>query len=253
MDHNADAPWSNFDPAAYVDNNYRNPLEVDVLIVRLMRDHFHACFGGKIPSGVTGVDVGAGPNLYPTLTMLPWCEKLTLLEYSRPNVLYLEKQKLSPGGYDKVWDAFWGELSDAPVYRDIVDPRARFTEIVQVERANLFDLDGTRRWGLGTMFFVADSMSEAEGEFRKGVHCFANSLAEGAPYAAAFMKESLGYQVGEHRYPAYRVKSTEQIQEILEPYSAELELHDLHQVVRPGHEGMILALGRRKSEIAAPR
>ena len=38
MDRNADAPWSKFDPEVYVDNNYRTPLEVDLLIVRLMRD-----------------------------------------------------------------------------------------------------------------------------------------------------------------------------------------------------------------------
>jgi hypothetical protein len=253
MDHNADAPWSNFDPEAYVDSNYRIPLKVDMMIVQLMRDHFRDCFDGGIPSGVTGVDMGAGANLYPALSMLPWCEKLTLLEYAGPNVLYLEKQKLVPGGYDKIWDAFWDELTKVPVYRDVTDPRARFTEIVQVERANLFDLDGARRWGLGTMFFVADSMSESENEFRLGVRCFARSLAEGAPYAAAFMKDSAGYDVGEYRFPAYRVKTKDQVAEILKPFSTDLKLHDLHHVVRPGHEGMILALGRRNSEIAVPR
>ncbi|MFE1508851.1 SCO2525 family SAM-dependent methyltransferase [Streptomyces sp. NPDC058726] len=249
MDRNADAPWSKFDPATYVDLNYRTPLEVDLLIVRLMRDYFGGCFANGVPDAMRGVDVGAGANLYPALAMLPWCEKVLLLEYARPNVEYLEKQA-SPAGYDALWDPFWEVLGGDPAYRR-VEPRSRFSEIVRVERANLLDLDGQRRWDIGTMFFVADSMSECPDEFRRGMTCFMGALNEGAPFAAAFMKESLGYQVGDHRYPAYRVNE-DRVRESLEGYVDELEIHDLHHVVRPGHEGIILALGRRNTAIATP-
>jgi hypothetical protein len=249
MDRNADAPWSQFDPEAYVDLNYRTPLEVDLLIVGLMRDYFSRCYEQGVPASVRGVDVGAGANLYPALSMLPWCEKIILLEYAPPNVEYLEKQA-SGGEYDTAWDAFWDVLSQASAYRD-VEPRNRFGEIVRVERANLLDLDGQRRWDIGTMFFVADSMSECPDEFRRGVECFMDALNEGAPFAAAFMKESLGYQVGAHKYPAYRVNA-DRVREILEPFTDELEIHDMDHMVRPGHEGMILALGRRNSAIATP-
>ncbi|MET9776887.1 SCO2525 family SAM-dependent methyltransferase [Streptomyces sp. NPDC006367] len=249
MDRNADAPWSKFDPEVYVDNNYRTPLEVDRLIVRLMRDYFSRCFDGTGPALVRGVDVGAGANLYPALSMLPWCEKILLLEYAGPNVEYLKRQA-SAQGYDTAWDAFWQELADAPAYRGI-EPRSRFSEIVQVESGNLFDLDGARRWDLGTMFFVADSMSECPEEFQRGVRCFMNALGEGAPFAAAFMKESVGYRVGDQRYPAYRVNE-DRARESLLPFTKELEIHDLHHVVRPGHEGILLALGQRNAEIATP-
>ncbi|MFF8091967.1 SCO2525 family SAM-dependent methyltransferase [Streptomyces sp. NPDC016675] len=249
MDRNADAPWSKFDPEVYVDNNYRTPLEVDRQIVRLMREHFGRCFSRGVPDSVRGVDVGAGANLYPALSMLPWCEKILLLEFARPNVEYLERQ-VSSGGFDTAWDAFWDVLSEAPAYA-AVEPRSRFGEIVRVERGNLFDLDGHRRWDMGTMFFVADSMSECPDEFKRGVRCFMNALGAGAPFAAAFMKESVGYRVGEHDFPAYRVNE-DRARESLEPFTAELEIHDLHHVVRPGHEGILLALGRRNSEVAVP-
>ncbi len=248
MDRNADAPWSKFDPEAYVDLNYRTPLEVDLMIVRLMRDHFSGCFADGVPDAVRGVDVGAGANLYPALAMLPWCEKILLLEYARPNIEYLEKQA-SPAGYDVVWDPFWDVLRDDPAYHR-VEPRSRFGEIVRVERANLLDLDGQRRWDIGTMFFVADSMSECPEEFRRGVECFMGALNEGAPFAAAFMKESVGYRIGEHRYPACRV-GEDRVRESLEGFADGLEIHDLNHVVRPGHEGILLALGRRNAEIAA--
>ncbi|MEU1051959.1 SCO2525 family SAM-dependent methyltransferase [Streptomyces sp. NPDC005876] len=249
MDRNADAPWSKFDPEAYVDDNYRTPLDVDLLIVRMMRDHFSRCLEGTGRYTIRGVDVGAGANLYPALSMLPWCEKVVLLEYAEPNVEYLERQT-APGGLDGVWDAFWDVLRQAPAYRD-VDPRTRAGEVVRVERQNLFDLDGHRRWDLGTMFFVADSMSECPEEFRRGVRCFMNALTDGAPFAAAFMKESVGYQVGEERFPAYRVNE-HRARESLAPYSDGLEIHDLNHLVREGHDGMLLALGRRNSTIAAP-
>lgn len=142
-------------------------------------------------------------------------------------------------------------LREAPAYA-AVEPRPLVADIVRVERGNLFDLEGgDRRWSLGTMFFVADSMSEAPEEFHRGVRCFMNALGEGAPFAAAFMKESVGYRVGAHDYPAYRVNE-ETVGQSLEPFTQELEIHDLHHSVRPGHEGMLLALGRRNSAIAAP-
>ncbi|GHF72914.1 SCO2525 family SAM-dependent methyltransferase [Streptomyces thermodiastaticus] len=244
MDRNADAPWSEFDPEVYVDNNYRTPLEVDLKIVRLLRDHFSRCFAAAVSRSARGVDVGAGANLYPALSMLPWCEKILLLEYAPPNVAYLERQT-APGGLDATWDAFWDELRQAPAYRGI-DPHTEVGQIVRVERGNLFDLNGQRRWDVGTMFFVADSMSEDAEEFQRGVRCFMNALDASAPFAVAFMKQSQGYQVGEHRYPAYPVDA-QRARRSLEPYAAELEIHDLQHTVRPGHEGILLALGRRNT------
>ncbi|MFE9770762.1 SCO2525 family SAM-dependent methyltransferase [Streptomyces sp. NPDC005931] len=249
MDRNADAPWSKFDPEAYVDLNYRTPLEVDLLILGLMRDHFSRCCEQGAPASARGIDMGAGANLYPALSMLPWCESVLLLEYATPNVEYLEKQA-SDGGYDTVWDAFWDVLSQAPAYRD-VEPRNRFGGIVRVERGNLLDLDGQRRWDIGTMFFVAELMSEHPEEFRRGVQCFMGALKEEAPFAAAFMQEAVGYCVGEHWYPACRVNET-LVRDALQPFAAELEIHRLDHMVRPGHEGMLLALGRRNAAIAAP-
>ncbi|WP_424871943.1 SCO2525 family SAM-dependent methyltransferase [Streptomyces sp. SAI-229] len=249
MDRNADAPWSKFDPEVYVDLNYRTPFMADLLIVGLIRDYFSRCYERGVPASAWGVDMGAGANLYPALSMLPWCQSVHLLDHVTQNVEYLEKQA-SGGGYDTAWDAFWEVLSQAPAYRD-VEPRSRFRDIVRVERADLLDLDVQRRWDIGTMFFVAEAMSEHPDEFRRAVECFMDALGRGAPFAAAFMKESREYQIGAHTYPACRVNA-DRVRESLEPFTAELEIHDLDHMVRPGHEGMILALGRRNAAIAAP-
>ncbi|MEU6287362.1 SCO2525 family SAM-dependent methyltransferase [Streptomyces sp. NPDC048232] len=244
MIRNADARWSAFAPDSYIDINYRISGEADLEIVRLMRDHFSRSFAGTTARPARGVDVGAGPNLYPALAMLPWCEKITLLEYALPNIAYLERQT-SGQGFEPVWDAFWDVLRKDAAYED-VEPRSRFGEVVQVERANLFDLDGWQRWGMGTMCFVAESMTECPAEFERGVRTFMNVLEAGAPFAAAFMKESEGYIVNGIRYPAFRV-GAEGVREIMGEYVEELVVHDLQHTVREGHEGMLLALGRRKS------
>ncbi len=244
MIRNADAPWSAFAPDAYIDINYRASGAVDLEIVRLMRDHFSRSFGGSAAHSARGVDVGAGPNLYPALAMLPWCDKITLLEYALPNNSYLEQQA-SGEGFDAVWDAFWEVLVKDPAYR-AVEPRKRFGEIVRVERADLFDLEDWQRWDMGTMCFVAESMTECPAEFERGVRAFMNVLEAGAPFAAAFMKESEGYVVKGIRYPAFRV-AAEGVEKIMGEYAEGLVVHDLQYTVREGHEGMLLALGRRKS------
>ncbi|CAM5649016.1 hypothetical protein SANTM175S_10556 [Streptomyces antimycoticus] len=66
----------------------------------------------------------------------------------------------------------------------------RFKEAVQEPVAgSLFDLcSGAERWDLGTMFFVAESITTSLDEFRRGVGCFMSALNPGAPFAAAFME-----------------------------------------------------------------
>ncbi|MGV9244796.1 SCO2525 family SAM-dependent methyltransferase [Streptomyces sp. NPDC003710] len=247
---NADAPWDAFDPHAYIDRNYRELLDVDAEIIAYVRDHFSDHFRGHFERPVLGIDVGAGANLYPALSMLPWCKEITQLELSRANVEYLREQRVN---FDPGWDSFWRVLREGPAYRDIDENRrARFTDAVRVERGNLFDL--VRRpahWAIGTMFFVAESMSDSHAEFRRGVACFMRALAPGAPFAAAFMARSTGYDVGDEHFPACDVDEL-QVHESLRPYAGKVAVLGLKKptdMVRPGHEGMILALGHRNSVV----
>ncbi len=51
--------------------------------------------------------MGAGANLYPALSMLPWCDEITLLDRSKTNLDYLRHQL---AGHDDVWEKFWRKL-----------------------------------------------------------------------------------------------------------------------------------------------
>jgi hypothetical protein len=65
----------------------------------------------------------------------------------------------------------------------------------------VFELPASQ-WDLGTMFFVAESITEAPEEFRAAVAGFIGALRPGAPFAAAFMAGSDGYPVAGTYFPA---------------------------------------------------
>ncbi|MGW2909406.1 SCO2525 family SAM-dependent methyltransferase [Streptomyces asoensis] len=245
---NDDVLWDAFDPRVYISHNYLEMQAVDEEILSHVRDHFSDHFrGGRRVA--SGIDVGAGPNLYPALAMLPWCDRITLLERSARNLDYLRGQ--CPD-YAPHWDQFWNVLCKDEAYATLdMAPRVRFKEAVgQPEPGSLFDLCADeRRWDLGTMFFVAESITTSLAEFRRGVGCFMNALKSGAPFAAAFMEHSEGYQVGAHRFPARDIDESE-VRTVLGPYAEDVEIHrtaNPQQLVRDGYTGMILACGKRKA------
>ncbi|MGW3286846.1 SCO2525 family SAM-dependent methyltransferase [Streptomyces sp. NPDC001002] len=251
---NDDAPWDEFDPGAYVDQNYRDLLDADAEILTFVREHFSSHFREPFDRPIHGIDIGAGANLYPALSMLPWCTEITLLERAPKNVDYLLGQKPH---YDPSWDSFWKVLCGNAGYEAMEgDPRDRFRTAVRVEEGNLFAmrrrkpfglLRDRRRWQIGTMFFVAESISTSHEEFRRGVACFMAALEPGAPFAAAFMEGSRGYDVGDRHYPACNVDET-QVKESFQGLAQKVETRRLGEsshLVRPGHTGIILACGRR--------
>jgi len=248
---NAEAPWEAFDPIAYVDHNYGCLRLDDAEILRVVRDHLTGHFrarAGRSDEVVRAIDVGAGANLYPALTMLPWCDEITLFEHSAANAEYLRDQCAR---YDSNWDPFWDLLCREEPYCGIPDPRGELGRVTRVEQGNLFDLDRhVGEWSLGTMFFVAESMSTSRKEFETGVERFMLALAPGSPFAAAFMEGSLGYEVGAHTFPACSV-GTREVRESLLPYAREdiavTPVGMPGEALRPGYEGMIVACGFRGS------
>jgi hypothetical protein len=176
--------------------------------------------------------------------MLPFCRRLDLWEFSTPNVAWLNEQVKH---FDDKWDDFWAVYQRNPVYAVVDDPRARLSAIASVRRSNLFRLPRST-WDLGTMFFVACSLSSDIQEFHQATRRFVRSLKRGAPFAAAFMEGSDGYPVGDAHFPAVRIR-TEDVAESL----ASVAYDDVviervtsgDHPLRDGYSGgMILAMGR---------
>jgi hypothetical protein len=236
---NSDVDWDTFDPEAYRNHNYLTLRDDDRQIMERIREFF----AGANVTNARGVDVGAGANLYPSLAMLPFCRRLDLREFAAPNVAWLNGQVKH---FDDKWDDFWAVFAKIPAYAEISDPRATLAAVASVRKANLFRLPRAT-WDLGTMFFVACSMSTEIQEFHLATRRFVRSLKGGAPFAAAFMEGSNGYPVGDALFPAVGIRKQE-VEESLAPVAYDVDITRItsgDDPLRDGYSGgMILAMGR---------
>jgi hypothetical protein len=147
--------------------------------------------------------------------------------------------------------ALWQELHQADGYNEIGVPRKQLREACAGERAwagveqrSVFDLPPAQ-WDLGTMFFVAESITGDPAEFRDAVARFVGALKPGAPFAATFMAGSDGYPVADTRFPALPITAAD-VREHLTALGADglsVELLTTKHRVREGYHGMIVATG----------
>jgi hypothetical protein len=246
---NADARWNRFSSHDYWRRNYYELQAEDQEIIRRVSEFFIRAFRGRQPVR-RSIDVGSGTNLYPALLMLPWTEQILLTDLSPRNVHWLRRQ-LAADGAGWTWRPFWRALQEAEGYRHIGEPRKQLREAcvsvrgrAGIERLSVFDLPEAQ-WDLGTMFFVAESITEDPREFRLAVERFVRALKPGAPFATAFMSGSHGYPVAGKVFPALPISPQDVEKHFIELGASELsvELLETKHRVRHGYDGMIVATG----------
>jgi NNMT/PNMT/TEMT family len=249
VQRNADANWNRFSSDDYWRRNYHELQAEDQEIIRLVSRFFIRAFAGRPPAR-RSVDVGSGTNLYPALLMLPWAEQILLTDFSASNVDWLRRQ-LDDDSAPWTWGPFWDELQKAEGYNEIGEPRKHLRGACDnvpgcagVEQRSVFGLPAGQ-WDLGTMFFVAESITEDHAEFRDAVARFVGALKPGAPFATAFMAGSHGYPVAGTRFPALPITRDDVERHFTELGAGNLSVDLLRTEhrVRPGYEGMIVATG----------
>jgi hypothetical protein len=173
--------------------------------------------------------------------MLPLCADIMLLDYSTSNVGWLQTQL--DCGYGASWDAFWQVLHEEPRYRSVKDPRSRLRAVARVEQGSVFTLPEAQ-WDIGTMFFVAESITGELTEFRAAMERFIASLRPGSPFAATFMAKSEGSRAGRLLLPAVAVE-IEDIAVCLRGLTGDVRLTKVtsDSPLRDGYDGMIVATG----------
>ena len=245
MARNAQFPWDEFAADAYHEHNYDSLREDDAEMLGTVASWFDtATATAPVRDGLYGLDVGAGPNLYPALSMLPHCREITLREYSASNAAWL---RTGTAHLDERWRPFWDVVSPAGDHGDFESARARLAERARVEQGSVFDLPRAG-WDLGTMFFVAESISQDPAEFEAATGAFVRALRPGSPFAAAFMERSAGYEVGGIEFPATSVGEPE-ITDCLESVATDLKVQRVQvrpAPLRPGYTGYVVAIGRAK-------
>jgi TIR domain/NNMT/PNMT/TEMT family len=255
---NTDAPWNMFSSHDYWRRNYSKLQAEDREIIRCVSHFFVSALAGQ-PPVQRAIDVGSGTNLYPALLMLPWTEQILLADFSKSNVDWLHDQlaeSISPRARRRFsspwpWARFWREMRKAEGYSDVNRPREQLQEAcvsepgyAGIEQLSVFDLPKAR-WNLGTMFFVAESITEDPVEFRAAVAAFVGALTPGAPFAAAFMAGSDGYPVDGTQFPALSINPGDVRQHLTELGVREpsVDLLETSDRVRDGYTGVIIATG----------
>ncbi len=250
--HNADVQWNRFSSEDYWQRNYCKLQAEDQEIIRLVSQFFMTAFAGRADGAGArrGIDVGSGTNVYPALLMLPWTDQILLTDFSESNVEWLRRE-LADDGARWTWRPFWHELQGKEGYDQIGEPRKQLREACQgepgyagIERGSVFELPKAR-WDLGTMFFVAESITEDPAEFRAALARFTGALKPGAPFATAFMAGSRGYPVAGTQFPALPI-TPDDVREHFTALGASdlsVELLRTKHRVRDGYTGMIVATG----------
>jgi hypothetical protein len=235
--------WSDFDAYEYWKFNFATVLPEDAEIIeRASKFLITACeTPGRFKSAV---DVGAGTNLYPGLLMLPWVERIVFTEYAESNIDWLTKHLAETSG-EWEWQPFWDLVAHQPCYQDIEHPRRRLAAAHEVRALSIFDLP-RRTWDLGSMFFVADGLTEDRAEFELAVRTFLGALVPGSPFLMAFMEGSTGYEVRGVRFPSVRLRlpSLEALLARLPVTGTSvLRTNNTIRALRKGYDAMLLVTG----------
>ncbi|AGL18314.1 SCO2525 family SAM-dependent methyltransferase [Actinoplanes sp. N902-109] len=239
---NGDVDWDHFDSEAYFAGNYEHLRADDREIIHQVIEFFESTtFRGGIHG--RGIDVGAGTNLYPALTMLPHTAEITLWERAASNIDWLRAQIVHPL---ESWWQFWQPMATSHhAYGRIKEPLNLLSRRARVSKANLFLLP-TDSYDIGTMFFVAESITNRTDEFERAVAKFVGCLRRRAPFAATFMRNSSGYTVGNTSFPACSVDETD-VARALQKVARDVTIRSVRSFdLREGYGGMIVATGRKK-------
>ena len=240
---NEDFPWDSFDSDAYFQHNYSKLRGDDEEIIDIVADFFQQ---NETPRKLRprAIDIGAGANLYPAMTMLPFAAELHLVERAFSNREWLTAEILSP---HPSWWQFWDHMKTGRrAYAPIRNPFDLLGRRKNVVRDSIFNLPAAE-YDMGTMFFVAESITQRNSEFVRATRSFVNSLVPRAPFAAAFMRDSSGYRVGARDFPACSVDERD-VRLALHGVATDVRIRTVDSWdLRDGYCGMIVATGRKKT------
>jgi hypothetical protein len=239
---NADVEWDSFDAEAYFHDNYDHLLREDAEIIRIVADHFQRWAPRRWRANA--IDVGSGTNLYPALTMLPFTGRITLYERAYTNREWLARQLVQPADS---WERFWAEIRGRPDYDRVAQPFDQLCSRAEVVKGNIFNL-GIGQYDMGTMFFVAESISTRTDECERAIRQFVGSLTATAPFAAAFMRNSSGYDVAGRKFPACAIDENDVGRWLADAaHIDDIKVVESH--LHEGYSGMIVATGRAGPDV----
>ncbi|REF94597.1 NNMT/PNMT/TEMT family protein [Asanoa ferruginea] len=237
---NADVDWDAWPVEEYLQENYAELHAADRAVIA----HHSAALAGLAPGSIDrGVEIGAGPNLYPLMLTGAACRAVDAFEPSAANLAYLRRQLQD--GPDAHWAEFFAHCREAnpqlPSSMETVLARIR------VVRGGVLDV-GAGKYGLASMNFVAESVTESAAEFRQFCEAFISAVRPGGVLVASFMENMARYRIaGGQEWPGHPVDSAT-VADVFSPHVIELEVSRIPAdpgLPDWGYTGMVLLSARR--------
>lgn len=230
--------WEQFNPRAYVRDNYAYVHDEDRQIIDLLFPYLAKKL--KITNRV--LDIGTGPNLYPLLAIAPFVASIDCMEYSRRNTNYLKKELQHPHDNWKLFADYLRRKNNC--YRQAIPEL--LTQKIRIQRGNIFSTN-KRGYDCASMFFCAESITDNRKDFTHACTQFVKTVKIGGTLLALFMENSSGYVIDSIRFPAYPVNQNSLIQTFT-PLVSELKIHRIKRAncpLRAGYTGMLLLIGKK--------
>ncbi|MGW7466082.1 class I SAM-dependent methyltransferase [Streptomyces xantholiticus] len=191
---NRDVDWGGWPVQEYLAENYRELHPCDAAVIRHHSGFYRQFAPGSIERSL---EFGAGPNLYPLMLAAAASRRVEAVELGAGNVAYLTRQLRE--GPDESWQPFYAlcRRLDPALPPALTDALSR-VHIVHSDARSV--PRGT--YGLASMNFVAESVTEDLDEFTEFCHSFAESVRPGGYLVASFMENMPSYRIGKaSRWP----------------------------------------------------
>lgn len=185
---NADVDWNGWPVADYLAEVYRELHPSDDAVI----EHHSAFYRTLTRDSVArSVELGAGPNLYPLMVAASASRNIEVIEPSAANLAYLDRQLHDP---DPSWLPFYERCRklQPTLPATLLAALARVT----VRAGSAADLRPDT-YDLGSMHFVAESVTEDLDEFREICQSLARSVKLGGHLIAVFMENMSCYRIGD--------------------------------------------------------
>lgn len=246
---NRDVDWDTWPVQAYLAENYRELHPCDAAVIRHHSRLYRQCAPGSIERSL---ELGAGPNLYPLMLAAAASHRIEAVECGAGNVAYLARQLRD--GPEASWQVFYALCRR-------LDPALPPTMTDALSRVRVVHGDARSvphgTYGLASMNFVAESVTEDLDEFTEFCRSFAASVRPGGYLVASFMENMPSYRIGRaSRWPGCPVDRAV-VHRVFAPCTERLTVTRIDAdptLPDYGHTGMLLmrAVRTRQPSPAGP-
>jgi 16S rRNA G527 N7-methylase RsmG len=243
--------WNDFDHHEYRERVYgRQILEEDRRLIwtciDLLEERIATC--RRISNYL---DIGSGPNLYPSMLMMPWIEEnstISLLDYASPNVSYLESiMRLSATDdavvewvrFEQLMQSYGGSRYGGALERILSEAKVGYGDI--------FDLPA-ETYDAVTAFFVAESITGEVSKFEQATASLINSVKPGGLIVTAHVVGSEGWYAGsDTNFPAVFLteRDLEHVYSVLPAVTVTTFMHGDSPAARKGYQGLALVVATK--------